>query len=138
VNTTTLPRIAAESDLGWGVRYAAESTMVTQPDEHLVVWLPRPQIPPGAETTYRWVENDTHIGTQHVTLDEISMAKLLYIADAEPLELNDAEALTAIHYSLSEVHCNMLRCSALVSNNFDGPRWRCCEQRAALLVGTGA
>ena len=139
-----LPRIAAELDLASGVFYAAESTLATQLDEHLVVWLPQPQFPAGAETMYRWAADDNHIETRHVTLDAIALAKLLYLADGEPLDLTDEDALVAIHRALTEVHCDMLRCSARVSDDFDahpecaGPRWRRCEQRAARLVGTEA
>lgn len=141
MSTLTLPRIAAELDLTSGVFYAAESTLPGQPDEHLIVWLPSPRFPVGAETMYRWAQDDSHIETTHVTLSSIALAMLLYIGDGEPLDLDDADALAAIDRALTEMHCNMLRCSARVSGYWDehpegaGPRWRRCEQRAARLTG---
>lgn len=130
----TLPRIAAELDRCSGVYYLAESTLPSQPDEHLVVWLPEPRIPAGAETLYRWAQDDSHIIARHVQLNPISMAMLLYIADGEPLELDDEATLDAIDRALTEVHCNMLKCTARTGNHFDGPRWVHCEQRVARLT----
>lgn len=139
-----MPRIAAELDLCSGVFYLAESTLASQPDEHLAVWLPQPRFPAGAETLYRWAQDDSHITARHITLSLVAMAKLLYLTDGEPLDLDDDEALAAIDQALTDVHCDMLRCSARVSAELDEypevacPRWRRCEQRAARLVGTEA
>lgn len=131
----TLPRIAAELDPHSGVYYLAESALPGQPDEHLAVWLPEPRFPAGAETLYRWAEDDSHVTARHVQLTSISMAMLLYIADGEPLELDDEAALDAINRALCQVHCNMLKCTARVQGSqLDGPRWIRCEQRAARLA----
>jgi hypothetical protein len=139
MTTCPMPHIAAELDPRSGVHYLAESTLPGQPDEHLAVWLPEPRLPAGAEELYRWVEDDSRVTARHVQLDSVSMAMLLYIADGEPLDLDDAAALDAIDHSLTEVRCYMLRCTTRVySSDFDGPRWSHCELRAARLVGTEA
>lgn len=136
----TLPRIAAELDLASGVFYAAESTLPAQPDEHLVVWLPEPRFPAGAEAMYRWTQDDRHIGRRHVTLNATALAELLYITDLDPAALDDTEALVAIDRSLTEMHCDMLRCSARVSAglsahaNCADPLWQSCRERAARLL----
>lgn len=134
----TLPRIAAELDQHSGIHYLAESTLASQPDEHLAVWLPEPRFPAGAEELYRWVEDDSQVTARHVQLDFVSMTMLLYIADGEPLELDDVAALNAIDQALGWVHCNLLRYTAWASSDFDGPRWRRCELRAARMFGTEA
>lgn len=131
----TLPRIAAELDQHSGIHYLAESTLTSQPDEHLVVWLPEPRFPAGAEEMYRWVEDDSQVTARHVQLDFVSMAMLLYIAEGEPLELDDEATLNAIDRALTEVHCYMWRCTTRTGNSeFDASRWVRCEQRVAQLL----
>lgn len=137
----SLPCIAAQLPGAEGPFYAAWSTTQTAPDEQLVVWIPRPELPPGAEHLYRWATEADPIETPHVTLNVFAYATLLFLAGIDPLgdDPNDEAALAAIDATLTDTGCDMLRCVwranlRLATYPEDCPRWHRCEIRAARML----
>jgi hypothetical protein len=136
-----LPCFAAHLDGATGAFYAAASTTQTG-DEHLIIWLTAPTMPPGLAATYAWANGDDErfLGTPHATLDAVALASLLFLSDVEPLLLDDDAALAAIDRALSACDCDLARCAADVGAEIGAhpecasPRMARCVVRAARLL----
>lgn len=137
-----LPCFAAHLDGTLGVSYAATSTLQTGDDEHLIVWMPLPTMSPGLARLYTWAgaDDERYLETPHAALTVPALAALLFLADTEPLTLDDDAALAAIDRALSLCDCDLTRAAAEVGGEIAehpecaGPRMARCVVRAARLL----
>jgi hypothetical protein len=139
---STLPCFAAHLDYDDVPFYAATSTIQTGADEHLIVWMTSPTMSPELASRYAWAgpDDEQYLETPHATLDAAAIAALLFLADVEPLTLDDAGALAAIDRSLAECGCDLARCADDVYTEmanhpeYTSPRMARCVVRAAQLL----
>lgn len=139
---SALPCFAAHLDGANGAFYAATSTTQTGDDEHLIVWLLSPTMPPALAATYAWAAaaDERYLETPHATLDAVALASLLFLADVEPLTLDDEAALAAIDWALTRCGCDLTVCAADVYAEIGAhpecasPRMSRCVVRAARLL----
>jgi hypothetical protein len=137
-----LPCFAAHLDGAAGAFYAATSTLQTGDDEHLIVWMPSPTMDPAIAHAYAWAgaADEPYLETPHAQLTIPALAALLFLADTEPLTLDDAAALDAIDRALSLCDCDLTRAAAEVGGEIAehpecaGPRMARCVTRAARLL----
>lgn len=74
-----------------------------------------PFLPAGAG--WRWAD-DAEVESPHIVLTQTVVAELLFVAHGEPQHMTDADAIEAIDRVLSERHCDLASCVAVVAADY--------------------
>lgn len=132
----TLPRLTFAL-FGGDPWYAAHTTAPVDPDACGIVWLRTPVLGDGM----RWAtETDRHLG-DHVILDQVAFAELLFCSRFELDCATDDEIWSAIVRQLAACHCNIGECAGQLAQDYgDHPaetagRMAECVRYAARLGG---
>lgn len=130
MSTLTLPKVAAE--LNGSPFFAIHSVLNDN-----VLWTHQPRLP---NASFRWA-TDSEVTTEHVTLDETTIAELLFVAPIVPDDdPTPRDIRSAVVIQLAKCHCRIGECvEQLAQEAGDHPeacadRMRWCLALASTLL----